>query len=241
MGIGIRTGNTTGTAGITRNIAVGLDHSIGRESGSATSRSVSNCSVFGIGNEVNPASTGNGGGIVGACLIGSNISATRANNSVIIGINANVTDVGGNAQNTVFIVNNGFAMKLLGNGAFVVPGSASKPGGGTWAATSDQRLKSNIVVANLARCADIVNKIDLKRFEWAPLVPGYDRTQLGFIAQEVETVFPKAVTRSQGYGLDDCASLDSWQMIMALFGAVKKLQNEVAELSAWKLEHEKTV
>jgi hypothetical protein len=30
-------------------------------------------------------------------------------------------------------------------------------------------------------------------------------------------------------------------MIMALFGAVKKLQNEVAELSAWKLEHEKTV
>ena len=60
-----------------------------------------------------------------------------------------------------------------------------------------------------------------------------DKHKLGWIAQEVETVIPKAVitTKNEKYEIDDFKSLNSDQIIACLYGAVQKLieKNEKLE------------
>lgn len=79
--------------------------------------------------------------------------------------------------------------------------SAAKPGaGGLWTVSSDERLKENIEFANLQTCFENVKGLKLKRFTFKQEVFSErqikDRTQLGFIAQEVEPIFPKAITKN---------------------------------------------
>lgn len=77
--------------------------------------------------------------------------------------------------------------------------SAGKPTSNTWTITSDERLKTNIVTASLDICYDGIKNIPLKRFGYAEgftKEPLYDEHKIGWIAQDVEAVFPKAVTTS---------------------------------------------
>jgi hypothetical protein len=75
--------------------------------------------------------------------------------------------------------------------------SAGKPSTNTWTIVSDERIKDDIELADLDICYDAVKNIPLKRFKWKDevyteqQVP--DRHKLGWIAQDVEEVFPKAV------------------------------------------------
>jgi alpha-tubulin suppressor-like RCC1 family protein len=56
------------------------------------------------------------------------------------------------------------------------------------------------------------------------LIPSEEsRTQLGWIADEVEEIFPKSVSKVKVYNYNDCKSLDSDQIIVSLFGVAKKL------------------
>jgi hypothetical protein len=75
--------------------------------------------------------------------------------------------------------------------------SAAKPTGGTWTSSSDMRIKKNIEDANLMICYNNLKELKLRRFEWDPEVYDdavtRDRHALGFIAQEVISLFPKAV------------------------------------------------
>ena len=75
--------------------------------------------------------------------------------------------------------------------------SAKKPSTNTWTIASDSRLKTNITDANKDRCLEIVRQIPLKRYTWKNEVYSQeavkDRSKLGWIAQDVESVFPKAV------------------------------------------------
>jgi hypothetical protein len=76
--------------------------------------------------------------------------------------------------------------------------SAGKPGaGGLWTVVSDERIKADIELADLDRCYKIIKSIPLKRFAWADGVYAdeqvKDRHNLGWIAQDVQKVFPKAV------------------------------------------------
>ena len=75
--------------------------------------------------------------------------------------------------------------------------SAKKPSTNTWTIASDSRLKTNITDANKDRCLEIVRQIPLKRYTWKNEVYSKevvkDRSKLGWIAQDVESVFPKAV------------------------------------------------
>lgn len=98
---------------------------------------------------------------------------------------------------------------------------AKKLSTSTWATGSDIRIKSDIVTANLARCGEIVDLLDLKYFEWAESHQGGDRHSLGWIAQDVKQFFPNSVTVSQDYGLKDFHSLDSDQLVKVLWGALK--------------------
>jgi hypothetical protein len=77
--------------------------------------------------------------------------------------------------------------------------SAGKPGvGGLWTVVSDERIKSNIVPANLDRCYEIVKSVPLKHFGFAEGVYSDDQIQdkhnLGWIAQDVQKVFKNAVS-----------------------------------------------
>ncbi len=91
---------------------------------------------------------------------------------------------------------------LASNGDFSVTAQAFKPGGGAWAVPSDARLKAN--VEPLAGTLDRLLQLRGVRYAYRPEVtpkamylPG---PQVGFIAQEVERVFPDWVSEgADGY------------------------------------------
>jgi len=77
--------------------------------------------------------------------------------------------------------------------------SAGKPGvGGLWTVVSDERIKTDIVPADLSRCYDIVKQVGLKHFGFKTGVYSdeqiNDKHSLGWIAQDVQKVFGKAVS-----------------------------------------------
>jgi hypothetical protein len=79
--------------------------------------------------------------------------------------------------------------------------SAGKPSTNTWTIVSDERIKEEIELADLDICYEAVKNIPLKRFKWKDEVyteeQAYDRRKLGWIAQDVEAVFPKAVRQHE--------------------------------------------
>lgn len=78
--------------------------------------------------------------------------------------------------------------------------SAGKPGvGGLWTVVSDEKIKTGIQLADLDRCYDIVKSVPLKRFGWADGIYSEkqvkDRHSIGWVAQDVQKVFPKSVSK----------------------------------------------
>jgi hypothetical protein len=109
----------------------------------------------------------------------------------------------------------------------------------TWQQRSDHRIKENIKKANVSICYDNVKNINLYRFNY---IKGFkqgtqhDKTQLGFIAQQVEKHFPKSVNRNKlmledNREVPDLASIDVSQVNFTLFGAVKQLIRVVEKQS----------
>jgi hypothetical protein len=125
--------------------------------------------------------------------------------------------------------------------------SAAKPSTNTWTVSSDQRLKENIEEADYDTCYNVIKNLPLKRYTWKS--DAYtteqvkDRSRLGWIAQDVEAVFPKAIdivpfSGSGNFYIEDCKSLNADQIYAAMYGTVKKLiqENETlkSELQAIK-------
>ena len=74
---------------------------------------------------------------------------------------------------------------------------AYKTSGTTWEVTSDKRVKENIIAADIDICYENVKNLPLKRFNYVDNYsenPIDDRTQLGWIAQDVSSVLPKAIS-----------------------------------------------
>jgi hypothetical protein len=108
--------------------------------------------------------------------------------------------------------NGQYPMTMLGSNGYVGIGlqvpvyqlqvntdSAGKPGvGGLWTVVSDERIKTDIVPADLDRCYEIVKAVPLKHFGFKPGVYTdeqiQDKHSLGWIAQDVQRVFEKAVS-----------------------------------------------
>ena len=106
----------------------------------------------------------------------------------------------------------------------------------TWATGSDERIKEDIELANLDVCYETVKSIPLKRFAWkdsyAPADIQNDRRQLGFIAQDVEAVMPKAVMQSAENGFDDFRTLNTDQLLKASWGALQRVMQKLEALEA---------
>ena len=98
----------------------------------------------------------------------------------------------------------------------------------------EKRLKENIELADLDQCYENIKKIPLKRYRWKNEVYNdiYDRTKIGWIAQDVETIFPKSVSQSFMFDIEDCRHLNSDQIIAAMFGTIQKMQMRMEALEA---------
>jgi hypothetical protein len=105
--------------------------------------------------------------------------------------------------------------------------NAAKPSTSTWTIVSDSRLKENIELADLDQCYDVIKNLKLKRYKWKDTIFEqyhiYDRTKLGWIADDVEKIFPKAVTKKHAYNLEDCKTLNIDQIIASIYGFSQKL------------------
>jgi hypothetical protein len=112
---------------------------------------------------------------------------------------------------------------------------------GSWAISSDERIKNNIEEADYDICYNNIDKLALKRYSYIDgikCINCVDKHKLGFIAQEVKLFYPKNVTikavtisnditasgtLSSTQEIEDCLSIDIEQIQMTLYGAVKKI------------------
>ena len=101
----------------------------------------------------------------------------------------------------------------------------------TWATGSDERIKENIIYADLIRCYNIVANIPLHHYKWKDEIAEVieDKSMLGWIAQEVEAYFPKAVTKSAEHGLIDFRTLNADQMYKVMYGALQRTMQKCEE------------
>ena len=105
------------------------------------------------------------------------------------------------------------------------------------------RIKENITDADLDICYSICKNLRLRRYTWKDYI-GYenDRNVVGYIAQEVQEVFPKSVSVSKTVlkkkgendeiieeEIEDFLSLNVDQINKTLHGAVQKLMKITEE------------
>ena len=170
-------------------------------------------------------------------IVGASAGATvtDASSCILIGREANISSSG----NSELVIGN----SVVGKGDNT--GFISPPGGGnlfqgtnatTWAQTSDERIKKNIVDNNegLSKLKDI----QVRNFEYrtedevtdlpSDLAVKKEGMQLGVIAQEIEKVLPEVViTESNGVKTVNTDNL-TWYLV----NAVKELSMQVDELKA---------
>ena len=132
---------------------------------------------FYINNATNQLSTLNFGG--------------ASNNQMVLYVNNTKTNAAPSTTNGGLYVSGNFQIA----GEFAI-----KAGASIWQSGSDERYKENIVDADLDICYNNIKSLKLKRFKYKEEVyrdPSSDTTKLGFLAQEVETIFPKSVTNTE--------------------------------------------
>ena len=117
--------------------------------------------------------------------------------------------------------------------------SAAKPATSSWTISSDERIKKDIVMADLDLCYNNVKSIPLKRYRWREEIftedQVRDRSRLGWIAQDVQKVFPKAVNThnlacANGERIEDCLDLNVDQLYATMYGAMQKMMARLEEL-----------
>jgi hypothetical protein len=87
------------------------------------------------------------------------------------------------------------------NGGIMVGTNGWKPGGGTWADSSDMRLKKNITP--ISDALGKIQQLNPVLFDWKnPEEHGGAIHSGGFIAQEVKNVFPQFILTKEAQGAD---------------------------------------
>jgi hypothetical protein len=212
------------------------------------------------GSRMNVVSAGTGTDASG--WIAANFGGTGVNPRVVIGcINGSAT-VAAHTDNlgawADLVLASGGGNVGIGRapGAFQLhlsADSAAKASTSTWSISSDERLKENIVLADVDRCVEIIRSVPLKHYRWKDEVYTLDqvkdRSKLGWIAQDVEKIFPKAVGThvfryNQVYEdvvkedgttekrlvsedvIEDCRDLNADQLYAVMYGAIQKLISE---------------
>ncbi len=170
-------------------------------------------------------------------------NGTTANNMLRIvgqkGIELHYGDAG--AYGTLAMVVNssgnvGIGTDSPGSYKLNVNGSAAKPGGGSWSNSSDRRLKN--ILGNYEKGLEAISKLRPVKFQYKKGNPRglpSDESYIGFIAQEVQKVFPEAVSPDKDGYLD----FNMHSINVAVVNALGELYSEnkakdkaIAELKA---------
>ena len=137
------------------------------------------------------------------------------------------------AQAFQFNYNNSGSAQLAYS--FYGDGTAQKTGGGSWSSISDARLKDNVVP--LTGALDKITALNPVTYNWRHATVNEPTT--GFIAQEVQQVFPLAVTeheptKTEKEFITDQTMSIGWQndMTAYLVGAIKELKAELESVKA---------
>lgn len=108
-----------------------------------------------------------------------------------------------------------------------VIGKAYKPSTTAWTISSDERIKDDIVNADLSLCYNLINSLRLVKYKWKDEYIEKNKiediNQLGWIAQEVQELLPNSVKSKKMFNYDDCLSLNIDQIISHLYGTVQYL------------------
>ena len=121
----------------------------------------------------------------------------------------------------------------------------------TWTTGSDRRVKQNIENADTMLCYNVVKNLNLKRYTWdEKYYPNVsDRNCIGFIAQEVKEIYPKAVSVTPFYRdiktedgktieqkliFEDFHNLDVDQIYKCTYGAVKETINKIDSVISYE-------
>jgi hypothetical protein len=114
------------------------------------------------------------------------------------------------------------------SGNLIITGTATKPGGGSWTASSDARVKQNIAsfVPGLAALLALKPVNYQYNGEGGTVADG--KTYVGLIAQDVQPVLPQMV----GDDADGFLTLDPSALPYVLINAVQQLAAQVAALQA---------
>ena len=143
------------------------------------------------------------------------------------------------------------------SGDLRVSGTPFNPGGtGSWTTTSDQRVKTDIHYINTESCLTSIRALPLKSYTYSADYRSYlgnlpEKHYKGFIAQEVEKIFPNAVQQRNEFGYDDFRTLDYHEIHMAHYGATQHIADildiqqstikgqgaEIAELRTFIQQH----
>ena len=118
------------------------------------------------------------------------------------------------------------------NGGFSGNGSTS------WSTYSDRRIKENVVEASNEVCFENVKNINLYKFNYAAKYSKTTkRTQFGFVAQEVQKYYPKAVQEKElhvndNLTINNLLTVDVTQLNYTLYGAIKHYVNEIDKIKS---------
>ena len=116
-------------------------------------------------------------------------------------------------------------MRITRDGASIY----NPTGSPSWSTVSDIRIKENIEKASYDKCYESIDKLELYKFSYIKELHNINKDfqQLGYIAQEVQDIFPKAVSTQEFHNEDlnisDLLSIDITQINYSLYGTVKKL------------------
>ena len=136
--------------------------------------------------------------------------------------------------NSIMTINKDSKSTIIGvntyiNGDLRITGTAYGPNA-SWNTTSDQRAKTNISIIDPYICLSSIRTLPLKSYSYSADYRAYlgnvpEKTYTGFIAQEVEKIFPNAVQQINDYGYSDFRSLNYHEIQMAHYGATQYLAN----------------
>ncbi len=122
-------------------------------------------------------------------------SGTQDNTYLEISASNGVTNFNSNSARNIYFRCNGYRWVFVNAGESYNDANTT-----SWTVGSDHRIKDNIKKANLNICYNNVKNINVYRYNY---IDGFnkgtqhDKTQLGFIAQQVQLHFPKSVSRSK--------------------------------------------
>ena len=129
-----------------------------------------------------------------------------------------------------FITDGSDQMTIDGSGLEVFNSSAKKIGGGSWAASSDRRLKQDI--RDYKEGLEEVLSVRPVKFRYNEL-SGYDTEEefIGVIAQELQEIAPHMVSTFEKDGVD-YLEVDNSALTFMLINAIKEQQTEMKGMKA---------